>query len=163
MAGTVTEEGAKKALGLWADLVRVTALIHARVSETLVREAGITPEEVELLLRLSRAPEERLRMVDLSRSLLLSKSGVTRLVDRLEARGLVERAPCPSDRRVVWAHLTPAGRETFLEADPILAAAAAEYLGRHLDEADIAGLRGGVDKLLAAAAGANAPPDGAED
>jgi DNA-binding MarR family transcriptional regulator len=127
-----------------------------------VREAGITPEEVELLMRLARAPDERLRMVDLSRSLLLSKSGVTRLVDRLEARGLVERAPSPHDRRVIWAQLTAGGRAAFEQADPVLAAAAAEYLGRHLTADDLAGLRGGVDKLLAAA-GASVSAERAED
>ncbi|MHB8060687.1 MAG: MarR family winged helix-turn-helix transcriptional regulator, partial [Gaiellaceae bacterium] len=111
---------------------------------------GITPEEVELLVRLSRAPEERLRMVEVSRSLLLSKSGVTRLVDRLEQRGLVERAACPEDRRVVYTTLTKRGRQAFDEAGPITAAAVAEHLGRHLGAQEIAAMRKGLDAVLSA-------------
>lgn len=142
-------EREREALDLWAALLRVTNTIHARVTEDLVG-LGITPEEVELLMRLSRAPEERLRMVEVSRSLLLSKSGVTRLVDRLEQRGLVERTSCPEDRRVVYTTLTEQGRQAFGEADPLLATAVAEHLGRHLDVQEIAAMREGLYTVLTA-------------
>jgi DNA-binding MarR family transcriptional regulator len=145
-----------EALDLWAALLRVTNTIHARVSEDLV-ELGITPEEIELLIRLSRAPNESLRMVEVSRSLLLSKSGVTRLVDRLELRGLVERTSCPEDRRVVYTTLTDQGRQAFDEAGPRLAVAVAEHLGRHLDAPKIAAIRDGLSIVLAAEG--DAPPD----
>jgi len=139
----------RDALELWAALLRITNTIHARVSEDL-GELGITPEEVELLIRLSRAPNESLRMVEVSRSLLLSKSGVTRLVDRLELRGLVERTACPEDRRVVYTTLTDQGRQAFDEAGPRLAASVAEHLGRHLDAPKTAAIRDGLSVVLAA-------------
>jgi DNA-binding MarR family transcriptional regulator len=143
----------REALDLWADLLRVTNTIHARVTEDLVGGADISPEEVELLMRLSRAPEERLRMVEVSRSLLLSKSGVTRLVDRLEQRGLVERASCAEDRRVVYTRLTEPGRRALGEASPLLVAAVAEHLGRHLDVQEIARMRQALGAVLAAEGG----------
>ena len=149
-AGADLDERERDALGLWADLLRVTNTIHARVTEALVGRLGITPEEVELLMRLSRAPQERLRMVEISRSLLLSRSGVTRLVDRLEQRGLVERAPCLEDRRVVFTTLTERGRQAFDDADPLLVAAVAEHLGRHIEAPEIATMRRGLRTVLAA-------------
>ncbi len=83
-------------------------------------------------MRLGEAPEQRLRMADVSRSLRLSKSGVTRLVDRLAERGLVVRAACPSDRRVVYAGLTDEGRRTAAAAAPALAAGVAQQLAGRL-------------------------------
>jgi len=152
---TNTSAPDREALELWAYLLRVTNTIHARVSEELAG-LGITPEEVELLMKLARAPEERLRMVEVSRSLLLSKSGVTRLIDRLEERGLVERAACPGDRRVVYAQLTERGRGTFDEAEPLLAAAVVKHLGCHLDARQIAVIRQGLGAVLGAGDGAGA-------
>jgi DNA-binding MarR family transcriptional regulator len=143
-------EQERQALELWSDLLRVTSTVQARVSEDLIGGAGITPEEVELLMRLLRAPQERLRMVEIGRSLLLSNAGVTRLVDRLEQRGLVERASCSHDRRVVYATLTQHGRDAFAEAGPLLAAAAVKHLGRHLDAQEIATMRRGLLAILAA-------------
>ena len=98
---------------------RVTGTVHALLAERLAVELGMLPEEVDLLMRLEEAPEQRLRMADVSRSLRLSKSGVTRLVDRLAERGLVERAACPSDRRVVYAGLTDEGRRAVVAAAPL--------------------------------------------
>ena len=81
---------------------------------------------------LDEAPEQRLRMADVSAALRLSKSGVTRLVDRLAERGLVVRAPCPKDRRVVYAGLTDEGRATAAAAAPALAAGVAQQLAGRL-------------------------------
>ena len=67
--------------------------------------------EYEVLLQLWLAEERRLRRVDLAGRLLLSQGGITRLLAGLEREGLVERAGCPEDRRVVYAHLTAAGAE----------------------------------------------------
>jgi DNA-binding MarR family transcriptional regulator len=153
---TGVDEPGREALELWADLLRVTELLHARVTEDLLAGQSLTPEEVELLVQLSRAPEARLRMLEVSRSLLLSKSGVTRLVDRLEERGLVTRAACPEDRRVVYATLTEPGRDVLDEARPLLAAAVAEHLGRHLSSARIATVRRALRAVLAAEAAGDA-------
>ena len=72
----------------------------------------------EVLLVLEDAPEGKLRMSELADSMLLSRSGITRLVDRLEADGLLERTSCPTDRRGLHAVLTAKGRARLREARP---------------------------------------------
>ncbi len=118
----------RAALELWAELTSVTGAVRTRLEQRLDAELGVLPEEAELLVRLGEAPEQRLRMADVSRSLRLSKSGVTRLVDRLADRGLVVRAACPKDRRVVYAGLTDEGRRAAASAAPAVAAGVAEQL-----------------------------------
>lgn len=80
--------------------------------------AGVSMSEFEVLLRLSRSDATRLRMSDLATQANLSSSGLTRLVDRLEARDLVRRQACPSDGRGSFAVLTPAGLELLLSIMP---------------------------------------------
>jgi DNA-binding MarR family transcriptional regulator len=98
------------------------ALLHAHhdVVEGLDRELrevhGITFAEYDVLLRLGRAPERALRMSDLAERVLLSPSGVTRLVDRLTARGLLERRTDPTDARVALASLTTEGSRLLRRA-----------------------------------------------
>lgn len=70
----------------------------------------LSPVEFEVLMRLARSPDSRLRMTDLAAQTSLSTSGVTRVVDRMERNGLVCREACPSDRRSSYAVVTPAGR-----------------------------------------------------
>ena len=122
----------RAALELWAELTSVTGAVRTRLEQRLDAELGVLPEEAELLARLGEAPEQRLRMADVSRSLRLSKSGVTRLVDRLSDRGLVVRAACPKDRRVVYAGLTDEGRRAAAVAAPAVAAGVAEQLAGRL-------------------------------
>lgn len=86
------------------------------MSAQLVAEHGLTINDYEALLHLSRAEEGRMRRVDLAGRLILTASGVTRLLDGLEAAGLVERASCASDRRVAYAVLTETGRTKLQEA-----------------------------------------------
>jgi DNA-binding MarR family transcriptional regulator len=135
-------------VGLWVDLLRTTNVLRARISQKLNDELGISPEEVELLMRLAAAPENRLRMVEVSNLLLVSKSGVTRLVDRLAQRGLVTRASCASDRRVVYTAMTASGAEILREAGPLFVAGLTEYLGRHLERHELEELREGLRRVL---------------
>ena len=79
------------------------------LSADLVREHGLTINDYEALLRLSRADDRRLKRVELAGSLLLTPSGVTRLLDGLERAGYVEKGSCDSDARVTYAVLTDAG------------------------------------------------------
>ena len=128
-------------VALWGDLTQATDHVRARLSRLLEAGPGLAPDEVELLMLLADAPERRLRMIDVSESLRLSKSGVTRLVDRLQERGLVVRAACPSDRRVVYAGLTEQGATVLEEAAPIFVSGLMEHLGGRLDEARVERLR----------------------
>lgn len=92
----------------------------AQVVEPQIEAAGgLTAQWFELLIRLLRSPDHRLRMSDLAAQSTLSASGLTRAVDRLEAAGLVERQACPTDRRSTYAVLTPEGRGRIAAALPV--------------------------------------------
>jgi DNA-binding MarR family transcriptional regulator len=102
----------------------------------------------DVLLQLAEAPERRLRMTELAGRVLLSRSGLTRLVDRLEREGLVERAACPTDARVTHAVLTDAGLERLREAAPTHLASIAEHVTSKLGPADLAELERLMSKLM---------------
>lgn len=95
---------------------------HARVSEVLARELreaeGLPLAWYDVLVQLSEADDHELRMQGLADAVLLSKSGLTRLVDRMEEAGLVERRRCPDDRRGTLARMTDAGYERLRETAP---------------------------------------------
>ena len=86
------------------------------MSAQLVDEHGLTINDYECLLHLAQADGGRMRRIDLAQQLILTPSGVTRLLDGLERAGWVERASCASDRRVAYAVLTDAGRTKLNEA-----------------------------------------------
>lgn len=90
--------------------------LRIELDRGLERDADLPLLWFELLLRLGRSPGHRLRMSDLAAQTSLTPSGLTRAIDRLEDAGLVERLPCPSDRRGAFASLTPAGSERIRAA-----------------------------------------------
>jgi MarR family transcriptional regulator, 2-MHQ and catechol-resistance regulon repressor len=90
--------------------------LRTELDRGLERDADLPLSWFELLIRLARSPGHRLRMSDLAAQTSLTPSGLTRAVDRLEAAGLVERLPCPSDRRGAFASLTPRGLERIRSA-----------------------------------------------
>jgi DNA-binding MarR family transcriptional regulator len=100
----------------FAVLLRAHATATRKLNALLLSEHGLTLSDYEVLLRLAQAPERRLRRVDLAEQVVLSASGITRLLDGLEAAGYVERGECPSDRRVVYAVLTESGQAKLREA-----------------------------------------------
>src|SRR5688500_4510316 len=105
-------------LAAWRGFLRAHASLLRRLDAELEAAHGMPLTHYEVLLYLHNAPEKRMRMSDLAGSVLLSQSGVTRLVDRLERVGLVEREPCAADRRVLYAHLTDEGSARLAEARP---------------------------------------------
>jgi MarR family transcriptional regulator, 2-MHQ and catechol-resistance regulon repressor len=150
-----TREQERAAAELWTELSRVHGAVRGSLETYLAGQTGLLPEDAEVLALLARAPEQRLRMVDVSAALRLSKSGVTRLVDRLAAQGLVIRAACPTDRRVIWAMLTEEGRATAAAAAPAVAAGLAQLLAGHLSPAELEALTDAL-RRVAPAAGADA-------
>ncbi len=102
---------ASVALDVWARLLQGHAATTRALSGSLLAEHGLTLNDYEALMRLARAEDGRMRRVDLAEQLTLTASGVTRLLDGLEAAGYVERAACAEDRRVVYAVITELGSE----------------------------------------------------
>jgi DNA-binding MarR family transcriptional regulator len=126
-------------------LLRGHASVTRAMSAELVADHGLTINDYEALLHLSRAEDGRMRRVDLAGRLILTASGVTRLLDGLEVAGLVERASCSSDRRVIYAVLTETGRTKLREASEshlagVRAFFEARYSPEELDQ--LAGLLG---------------------
>lgn len=132
----------------WLNLVQAHTVVGSRMEARLVAAVGLSLPEHELLIRLAQAPQRKLRMYDLASLLLLSKSGVTRVVDRLEKRGLVAREMSGTDRRVVLAELTDDGVEVLKKASPVIAAGIDEFYSRHLTDEDIGSLRTIFRKVL---------------
>jgi DNA-binding MarR family transcriptional regulator len=105
-----------RAVDAWVRLLRGHAGMRRAVSAQLQTDHGLTVNEYEALLLLSRAQDNHMRRVDLADSLQLTPSGVTRLLDGLRERGFVDKAACPGDARVTYAVLAGAGQEKLREA-----------------------------------------------
>ncbi len=119
------------------------ALLRAHASSTRVLNAqlladhGLTLSDYEVLLRLAWSPDRRMRRVDLAEEVLLTASGITRLLDGLEKAGYVERGTCDSDRRVVYAVLTEAGLTKLRGAATSHVAQVEELFADRFDAAEL--------------------------
>ena len=123
-------------LRAWRGLLRAHALMVKRLDAELEATHGLALTSYEVLLRLDDADGRKMRMCDVAESVLLSRSGLTRLVDRLERDGLVERVSCPDDARGAYARLTDAGRAKLAEASAThLAGVRAHFLEQVGDDA----------------------------
>jgi DNA-binding MarR family transcriptional regulator len=98
-------------LRAWRGMLRAHAAMAKALDAQLEAAHGLPLSSYEVLMYLAGADGERMRMCDLASSILLSRSGLTRLVDRLGREGLIEREACHDDARGQFAKLTPAGRE----------------------------------------------------
>ena len=137
-------------LAAWSELHRADTLLRGELSRRLEEHVQTTLLEHEAIHRLVIAPGRRLTMYELADALLVSRSGATRLVDRLEERGWVERRIGAQDRRVVRAELTREGAAAFAHMGAVFAAAFEERFGGVLTDADVEALRGVLARLLAA-------------
>lgn len=97
----------------WRAMLRANARLVRELDEELRREHGYALGDFDVLIQLTRAPDTRLRMCDLAEAVVLSPSGLSRRVERLERAGLVTRHRSAADGRSIEAELTPAGRRLF--------------------------------------------------
>lgn len=138
----------------WVAFLRSHAAITRELSAQLQREHGLTLNDYEVLLHLSHAEEGALRRIDLARRVVLTASGITRLLEGLEEAGFVTKETCASDARVSYAKLTKAGRAK-------LAASAKTHL-RGVDELFLSRYSGSELTTLAELLG-RLPIDGSGD
>ena len=133
------------------DAWRTFLFAHAQVRRQLERELQAEQEmslgEYEVLLFLAYSDERRLRMGELADRMGLSRSGATRLVDRLEAAGFVERVTCDTDRRGQWAQLTRAGYERLRTASPTHLRGIGEHFLDRIPADELAALRGTLERV----------------
>lgn len=142
--------GTKERLAAWGMFLQAHSVVVDALGRELERQVRLPLTWYEVLLSLGMSDGGRLRMLDLSRSLLLSKSGVTRLIDRMEAAGLVARRPSPDDRRVIWAAITPRGRHAFDSAAPIHLRGIERHFTAVLSDQEVRGLMAALRKVLMA-------------
>lgn len=135
-------------LAAWRGMLRAHADLVSGLDAELRAAHELSLHEYEVLLVLAGAPEQRMRMSDLAAAVVLSQSGLTRLIDRLVLAGSVERVRCESDRRGLNAELTAAGRARFAEARPThLAGVRARFVDR-FDESELEQLAGVWERVL---------------
>jgi DNA-binding MarR family transcriptional regulator len=136
---------------LWRRLLSVECRLRERLDRELQAGGGLTLGEYEVLVHLSEAPGEALRMSELASRLLLSRSGLTRRVDGLVREGLVARRPCEDDGRGLLAELTPAGFSALERAAPVHVAGVRRYLLDPVAGPDgpvgLTGLAGGLGRI----------------
>src|SRR5215211_1085273 len=153
-AGARAPELSNEQFEAWRAFLRAQAALISTLDRELEAEQGLPITFFDVLIQLSQAGG-RLRMSELADAVLLSRSGVTRLVDRMVRAGLVRREACPEDRRSLYAALTPEGTRALKRARPFHLRGVAEHFGRHLTDDEA--------KTIAAALGRIAPsPDGEE-
>ena len=127
--------------GAWAAAgLPVTLIGRPKISQD-VDEHGLTLSYYEVLLRLARAPGRRMRRVDLSQQVLLTPSGITRLLSGLEESGFVRRASCDSDARVTYAELTDEGLEKLRAASKTHVGGIRELFAAYFSASELESLR----------------------
>lgn len=149
----MTDAGTKRlddeALAVWADFLHVHAALTDVLGRELADAAGLPLAWYDVLTQLDAAPDGRLRMQELAAAIVLSKSGLTRLVDRLEQAGYVARTSCPSDRRGTFAQITASGRRALGAARPIHLAGVERHFVARLDPDQLRALGAAMTELLA--------------
>jgi DNA-binding MarR family transcriptional regulator len=135
------------ALEVFVRLLRAHAAVTRLLSAELQQEHGLTINAYEALLRLSRAEDQPMRRVDLANSLLLTASGVTRLLDGLERSGLIARQACPSDARASYSVLTDAGKARLSKASQSHIAAVRALLEERFEDEELGQLAAMLDRL----------------
>ena len=137
MSQVLSAQQIPPAVRAWTRLLRAYASTTRQLGVELQEEHGLTLNDYEALYVLSGAEGRRMKRVDLARQLMLTPSGVTRLLEGLEGAGLVERAACDSDLRVTYAQLTDAGAEKVQAASCGHEGSIKTLLDEHLTEQEL--------------------------
>lgn len=153
------ERNANRGITAWMALVEAHAAAVESVEADLVRDAGLPLSWHEVLVRLTASEEHSMRMQELAKAVLLSKSGLTRLADRMEAAGLIERTACDSDRRGTWAVITPKGRQALTNATPAFLAAVDRHFAGHLSDGEIESVAASLRKVTHAHGAESCSPE----
>jgi len=168
---TMTEPAARRLtaddprLAPWRAFLEAHARVSRRLDEDLRAEHDLSLAEYDALLNIAQAPGRRIRMRQLSDRVILSKSGVTRLIDRLVADGLVERSACLADARGAEAVLTEAGLSRLRQASRTHLRGINEHFLEPLGDTDVSVIESAMRAIAVSAgpdSGLACAPDGAE-
>jgi DNA-binding MarR family transcriptional regulator len=137
----------------WGALTRTHSAIVGRLQEALAATDLPPLPWYEVLATVADAAEQRMRMGDLAESLVITRGGLTKLVDRLIKAGLMERTFCETDRRVSYATLLPAGMEMLEEMRPVVIAELRSAFSAKLSVAEAGALRDTLERVRVSACG----------
>ena len=137
----------------WGALARTHAAITGRLQEALAGADFPPLPWYEVLATVAEAPEQRMKMGDLAEALVITRGGLTKLVDRLVKAGLLERTFCETDRRVSYATLCPAGTEMLEEMRPVVVAELKVSFASKLSAAEADALRETLERVRVSACG----------
>ena len=138
----------------WGALTRTHAAIVGRLQEALATSDFPPLPWYEVLATVADAPEQRMKMGDLAEAMVITRGGLTKLVDRLIKAGLMERTFCKTDRRVSYATLLPAGHDLLEEMRPVVVAELEEAFAANLSDGEADQLRGMLERVRSSACGA---------
>jgi DNA-binding MarR family transcriptional regulator len=145
-------------MSAWRGVLNTHAAVVGRIEEALAG-SGLPPLAwYDVLWALRRAPGRRARMAELAGSLTLSRGGLTKLVDRLETAGLLQREPAEHDGRGLYATLTPSGEEMLRRMWPVYSRVLRETFARVMDAEEAATIAAALDRAATAARSAGAAP-----
>jgi DNA-binding MarR family transcriptional regulator len=137
--------------------------LTGRLEAELERGHGISLAEYEVLFRLTDAPGQRMRLNELTSHARMTKSGVSRLVDRMQSVGLIRTERCASDRRGAFAILTLQGQGVFRRAAALHLQGVQDHFGRHLDDQQAVALRQVLERIRDSLPGPNCRADSAAE
>jgi DNA-binding MarR family transcriptional regulator len=135
-------------LAAWKAFLKAHRAVIDKIENDLAKAKAVPLTSYDVLLELSQAPEHKLRMSDLAKQVVLSRSGLTRLVDRLEKEGMLEREDDPNDRRGTQAALTQKGFEVLKQAWPTYAQGIHQYFANVISDQEAKVLAKALEKLL---------------
>ncbi|MBO0777902.1 MAG: MarR family transcriptional regulator [Ktedonobacteraceae bacterium] len=135
-------------LAAWRAFLKAHATVVDRIDHDLAAEQRLSLSSYDVLIELYEAPDRRLRMHELAQRVVLSRSGLTRLVDRLEAEGLLTRDRCGTDRRGAYAVITEQGVAALRKAWPVYARGISHYFARWLSQEEAQIFAAAFERLL---------------
>jgi DNA-binding MarR family transcriptional regulator len=148
---TARGEGQRSRFNAWGDFLAAHAALEPILNRELEAACGLPLRWLDVLAQLHATPHKRLSMTELANAVLLSKSGLTRLVDRIEEAGLVQRASAPGDRRSLLIVLTPSGEKTLKRAVPIHEDGIRRHFGAYILDHEAAPVEAALRRIAAAA------------
>ncbi|QDQ96518.1 MarR family winged helix-turn-helix transcriptional regulator [Tomitella fengzijianii] len=142
-----------RSLRVWRDMLFAHSIIVQELGEELAEQAGLTLAQYDVLLRLRDSADGAMRMGELAEGVLVTTSGLTRVVDKLESAGLVERVRLSTDRRGVRVSLTGAGRDRLRDAARVHREGIRRHFTRHITDDELPALESFFSRLFTEARG----------
>ena len=143
----VSKVSRAKAIELWEGIARAHTAMTAALEKDMLPEAGMPLAWYEVLHHLSRAPQGLMRYQDLAKVAGITDSGASRRLEQMVKAGLIDRKSCPTDRRGVYAHITPAGKAGFAKAHAVFLRSLDRNLASHLETDDADAMSAALARL----------------